>query len=1163
MSSSIRSNFGLNQSIQEENSVQPSLSDRQLQTIFETALDGMAIADDRGCYLNVNSAACKLFGLERDKLLGRYIWEFVESGLDFQTTWQKLQQQEKVRGEFHFKKLDEEIRIVEYAATANFLPDCHLLVMRDITPHKQVEKLTLQLTQLQTQLQEAGIESEQGNLVNSQNHRLKQIAQHIPGVIYQFRMRSDGTFHFPYASEGLREIYGFSPEEVQDNCLKVFTVIHSEDLDRVTQSILKSAENLTPWYCEYRVCLPDGRTLWLLGHATPEREPDGSTLWHGYIRDITEQQAVLRDRKQAENMLRESEGIWRTLVDVTPAAVAMFDRQMRYLLANQAWYQQYGLENTEIIGRSHYEIFPDVPQKWKDIHARCLTGISQKNDADFWLRADGNSDWVRWEIRPWIDRQGEIGGLLMYTEVITDRKQAEAKLIEITQLQQAVLDGANYTIISTDPNGIIKTFNAAAERLLGYSSAEVVDKVTPAILHDLEEVKQRATALSIELGQPIEPGFEVFVAKARLGIADEHEWSYIHKDGSRFPVLLSVTPLRDREGTITGFLGIANDITERKQAEVELKEVSERLSFALKSGKMGCWEWDIIQNTLDWDDRMYELYGVTKESDARLVYDIWATGLHPDDREITETIIRQAVLGEAEYDPEFRVVHPDGSVHFIKAFGLVRRDAQGNALKMIGVNFDISDRKRQEQALRLIVEGTAAKTGEAFFQTCVQYLAQVLEVRYAFIAVFVDSEKLVANTLAFWAGDDFGDNFTYNLACSPCENVKTPDALCIYPNSVQSLFPEDNDLVTLQVESYAGLPIINGNGDRLGLLAVLDTKPMAEELTMQAAILKIFATRAGAEIERIEAEAVRQSEIKLRQKTEELEATLKQLQATQMQLIQAEKMSSLGQLVAGIAHEINNPVSFIYSNIQFATDYATDLVNLIQLYQEHYPSPPAAISDFIKNIDFEYVNNDLSKLLLSMKTGATRIRDIVKSLRTFSRLDEADLKKIDIHENLESTLAILQNRLNDRASNSEIQVVKNYGKLPLVECYGGLLNQVFMNLLLNAIDAIEQHRESLEPTEKLAYQGQITITTSITSENQFVISIHDNGCGMSPEIQEKIFNPFFTTKPVGKGTGMGLAISYQIVTKNHPGSLRCFSTPRKGTEFRIELPICDRSKILS
>lgn len=471
---------------------------------------------------------------------------------------------------------------------------------------------------------------------------------------------------------------------------------------------------------------------------------------------------------------------------------------------------------------------------------------------------------------------------------------------------------------------------------------------------------------------------------------------------------------------------------------------------------------------------------------------------------------------------------------------------------------DITDHKRQQQALRLVVEGTAAKTGEAFFKSCVQYLAQALEVRYAWIAEFVDSEKSIATTLAFWTGDEFGGNFSYNVRGTPCQNVERCVEICRYPHLVQCWFPEDEDLATLQAQSYAGVPIVDTAGNCLGLLVVIDTRPMVKYLEMQSAILSIFATRAGAEMERMEAEAVlRESEIQLRLQTEKLETNLKKLQATQTQLIQTEKMASLGQLVAGIAHEINNPVSFIYGNIQPATDYVSDLIKLIHLYREHYPIPSSAIGDFIEDIDLEYLESDFYNLLKSMKIGADRIRDIVKSLRTFSRLDEADLKETDVRENIESTLVILQSRLNGRAGKPEIQVAKYYGELPFVECYGGLLNQVFMNLLVNAIDAIEEQRESLEPSAKLSYIGRIAIATSLTTENGVLISIQDNGCGMNLQVQEKIFNPFFTTKPVGKGTGMGLANSYQIVTENHRGKLWCFSTPGEGTEFAIELPVCN------
>lgn len=317
--------------------------------------------------------------------------------------------------------------------------------------------------------------------------------------------------------------------------------------------------------------------------------------------------------------------------------------------------------------------------------------------------------------------------------------------------------------------------------------------------------------------------------------------------------------------------------------------------------------------------------------------------------------------------------------------------------------------------------------------------------------------------------------------------------------------------------------------------------------------------------------ALQESEERLRQQATKLEQTLLVLQQTQTQLIQTEKMSSLGQLVAGIAHEINNPVSFISGNVSHANGYIQELLRSIELYQKYYPHPVPQIQDWMEELDLEFIKKDLPKLINSMKVGSERIRDVVRSLRLFSRTDEAQMKPADIHEGLDSTVLILQNRLQAKGGRPGINLIKEYGNLPRVRCYAGQLNQVFMHLLTNAIDALEEGGRNPEKYGTMedysllsaggsraeVFNPEIRIRTEVVGESEVAIAISDNGPGMTEEVLGCIFDPLFTTKSSATSTGLGLAISQHLVVEKHGGKLDCVSRPGQGTELTVKIAIGD------
>ena len=364
---------------------------------------------------------------------------------------------------------------------------------------------------------------------------------------------------------------------------------------------------------------------------------------------------------------------------------------------------------------------------------------------------------------------------------------------------------------------------------------------------------------------------------------------------------------------------------------------------------------------------------------------------------------------------------------------------------------------------------------------------------------------------------------------------------------IQPWSPETSTLILLRLENKAtashNFVLLNNKIDELAK-EIIRRRQVEEELSKANEAL----------------------ECRVEERTTTLKKTLTELKLAQSQLIQTEKMSSLGQMVAGIAHEINNPISFIQGNLEYTQQYTNNLLKLVQLYQKYYPNPPQEIQDQIDLFDLDFLVQDLTKLLHSMRVGTERIQDIVRLLRNFSRLNEAELKKVDIHEGIDSTLMILEHRLQATHNYLKIRVIKEYGQLPKVTCYPSQLNQVFMNVITNAIDALEEtfiicHLSLVNNLEqRINDKGQmkipqIRICTKVIDDEWVAIMIADNGSGMNEQVRSKLYDPFFTTKPVGKGTGLGLSVSYQIIVEKHGGQLSCVSAPGQWTEFVIKIPI--------
>jgi two-component system, NtrC family, sensor kinase len=390
--------------------------------------------------------------------------------------------------------------------------------------------------------------------------------------------------------------------------------------------------------------------------------------------------------------------------------------------------------------------------------------------------------------------------------------------------------------------------------------------------------------------------------------------------------------------------------------------------------------------------------------------------------------------------------------------------------------------------------------------------------------------------------------------------ILQPEEMLIVPNALEDERFFDNPLVIEDpnIRFYAGTPLVTSDGFALGTLCVINQKPQILTQEQSEAMRRLgrqVITQMELRINllHLEQNIIQQQiiEDELNISNKKLSQTVKKLKKTQTKLIHTEKMSSLVPLVAGIAHEINNPANFIYGNLKHLEENVRDLLVLLTLYQVNYPNPSSQIQQKTDTMDFDFMNEDLFKILNSMKLGTQRIREIVLSLQNFCRIDEAEKKSVNIATGLDNTLLFLQHRLEANGDFPIIEVIKEYGELPAVECYPAELNQVFMHLLNNAIDSLQ---ESFVKQPQQMNHPTICIQTKYTRAGFAVVRIADNGLGIHELIGKQIFDPFFTTKPVGKGQGLGLSISYQIIVNKHKGILKYVSPLEKGAEFWLEIP---------
>lgn len=931
---------------------------------------------------------------------------------------------------------------------------------------------------------------------------LTAIIETHPNVLYVYDLIEQRSFHYNHQ---LYTSIGYTPEEViQMGAAILQKLMHPDDWVKFPQYI-KQFETATEgkvFEFEYRMQHKNGEYRWFYSQDTLfSRTEEGKPKQIlGSATDITQ-------RKQMEEALRLSEERWQLAVSGNHDGIFDWNINTGNIFLSSRLTQMLGYENHEL--RHHFEqwrnlLHPDDIERVTNILQAYLDKKLEQYVVEYRLRCKGGSyKWILARGQAQWDEEGKAIRMVGSLQDITERKQADIELHCREQEFRALVENSPDIIGRFDQQLRHLYVNPAATLATGITPQKFIGKTH----RDLGMPEEIVTFFQEALQSVFNTGKERLI-----------EFSFPTPNGMQY-YQSRIVPEFHPDGTIGTVLKVARNITELKQAEEELQKNNNILRSLIDSTPDVVFVKDYLGRYVVANSTV--LRWLSKPMEEIIGFDDTALFEPKIARQIMEADQKIITTGESVTYEE--MVPEKGIMRTLLSTKCPWRDAEGNIMGVVGISRDISERKLAEEKLQ---------------ETTFLY-QQILDAIPDFILCKGSQSRII------YANKAFRDY--YGMTMEQLQGII--DSPIVNPDYTQQYVKDDayvfNTGQTLSIEE----PVIRYDGiERLFSTVKTAIRDAHGQVIQTVGVSRDITESKLAEV------ALQKSEAKYRAKAEELELAYWELQNTQAQLIQAEKMSSLGQMLAGIAHEINNPTSFIYGNIQPAIDYTKDLLEIVELYRDYYPVPDEELAEQLEEIEVDFIAEDFPKLLLSMKEGAERISQIVMSLRNFSRLDVKECKQVDIHEGIDSTLLILKHRLKQQTSRPEIQVIQEYGELPKIECYPSQLNQVFMNILSNAIDALDESFLSGN-LSSVQNKGQIRISTEVNDSNSVVIRIADNGPGISTEVQEKVFNPFFTTKPVGKGTGLGLAISYQIIVEKHSGKVQCISKPGQGTEFVILLPI--------